>query len=105
MPRIQNLTAPQQLELPDTGVLCQRWRDRVHSFRRTSEGGFDPARYRVRALPAAAARAFVTAHHYSATWPAVRMSFALIDTAAPGPYGGGSLPESSRSACPCMPEC
>lgn len=88
---IEDLAAPQQLELTDFDMACQRWRNRRHSFRRTSEGGFDPARYRVRVLPAAPARAFVTAHHYSGTWPAVRMAFGLIDTAAPGPYGGGSL--------------
>ncbi|MFD8079007.1 hypothetical protein ACFV3E_40910 [Streptomyces sp. NPDC059718] len=76
-------------ELPDDA--CQRWKYRAHSFRRTSEGGFDPARYRVHALPAAPARAFVTTHHYSSSWPAVRMPFGLIDRATPGQFGGGAL--------------
>jgi hypothetical protein len=80
--------APQQLELGLDTSVCQRWNHRRHSFLPTSEGGFDPARYRVRSLPAAPARAFVTTHHYNGTWPAVRMSFGLIGTATPGPYGG-----------------
>ncbi|WP_159061166.1 hypothetical protein [Streptomyces europaeiscabiei] len=30
----------------DLGAVCQRWRNRRHSWRPTGEGGFDPARYR-----------------------------------------------------------
>ncbi|WP_189269292.1 Mom family adenine methylcarbamoylation protein [Streptomyces fuscichromogenes] len=70
----------------DPGAVCQRWRNRRHSWRPTGEGGFDPARYRVREMPnnlVHTARAFVRAHHYSGSWPAVRFAYGLFDTAAP----------------------
>ncbi|MDX3075908.1 hypothetical protein [Streptomyces sp. MI02-7b] len=67
--------------------LSQRWRQRRHSWRHTSEGGFDPARYQTRPLPSAPARAFVTEHHYSSSWPAIRLSYGLYDRAA-SPRGG-----------------
>ncbi|MEU0899803.1 hypothetical protein [Streptomyces massasporeus] len=70
----------------DLGAVCQRWKHRRHSWRPTSEGGFDPARYRVREMPnelVHTAKAFVRAHHYSGSWPAVRFVYGLIDTAAP----------------------
>ncbi|MFJ5218773.1 hypothetical protein ACIP98_29145 [Streptomyces sp. NPDC088354] len=67
--------------------LSQRWRHRRHSWRHTSDGGFDPARYQTRPLPAAPARAFVTEHHYSSSWPATRLAFGLYDRAT-GPRGG-----------------
>ncbi|MEU8576474.1 hypothetical protein [Streptomyces asoensis] len=70
----------------DLGAVCQRWRNRRHSWRPTGEGGFDPARYRVREMPndlVHTAKAFVLAHHYSGSWPAVRFAYGLIDTAAP----------------------
>jgi hypothetical protein len=35
----------------DLGAVCQRWKHRRHSWRPTSEGEFDPARYRVREMP------------------------------------------------------
>lgn len=52
----------------DLGAVCQRWKNRRHSWRPTSEGGFDPARYRVREMPNGlvhTAKAFVRTHHYS----------------------------------------
>jgi hypothetical protein len=69
----------------DLGAVCQRWRNRRHSWRPTGEGGFDPTRYRVREMPndlVHTAKAFVLAHHYSGSWPAVRFAYGLIDTAA-----------------------
>jgi hypothetical protein len=69
----------------DSGAVCQRWRDRRHSWRPTHEGGFDPARYRVRELPkeeVGSAKQFVLAHHYSGAWPPVRFAYGLFDTAA-----------------------
>lgn len=56
----------------------QRWRRGQMSWRRTSQGGFDPARYRVGPIDEASARAFVTAHHYSGTFPAARASYGLF---------------------------
>ncbi|MFF3982341.1 hypothetical protein [Streptomyces sp. NPDC001828] len=69
----------------DFGAVCQRWRNRRHSWRPTGEGGFDPTRYRVREMPndlVHTAKAFVLAHHHSGSWPAVRCAYGLIDTDA-----------------------
>ncbi|MET9879278.1 hypothetical protein ABZZ36_32320 [Actinacidiphila glaucinigra] len=79
---------PAHSQLTFDDVLCQRWRNRRPSWRRTSEGGFDPARYQARPVPAALAREFVTTHHYSKTWPAVRLSYGLYDRAIAGARGG-----------------
>ncbi len=72
----------EQIEM---GEVCQRWRDRRHSWRPTHEGGFDPARYLVREVPTGQfgmAKAFVLAHHYSGSWPAVRFVYNLYDITA-----------------------
>lgn len=61
---------------------CQRWGDRQHSWRHTSEGGFDPARYAVEPLDEATAKAFVTHHHYSGTYPVAKQRYALLDASA-----------------------
>jgi hypothetical protein len=59
---------------------CQRWRERRHSWRHTSEGGFDPGRYQVRLLDEdAAAKAFVERHHYSRSFPAARLRVGLFE--------------------------
>lgn len=58
---------------------CQRWRDREHSWRHRSEGGFDRLRYRVAPLASAAAKAFVQAHHYSGTFPAEKVSLGMFE--------------------------
>ncbi|MCX4564334.1 hypothetical protein OHA02_50215 [Streptomyces phaeochromogenes] len=69
----------------DLDAVCQRWRNRRHSWRPRSEGGFDPTRYQLREMPnnlVNAAKAFVLSHHYSGSWPAVRFAYGLVDTAA-----------------------
>lgn len=58
---------------------CQRWRERTHSWRYTSEGGFDPDRYVVAAIPEASARQFVLTHHYAQTFVAARRCYGLYD--------------------------
>ena len=58
---------------------CQRWTDRTHSWRHTSEGGFDPARYDVAPIPEAMARDYVNRHHYSGSYPAARQRYGLFD--------------------------
>jgi hypothetical protein len=58
---------------------CQRWRDRRHSWRHRSEGGFDARRYERRALAEAEARPFVEANHYADSYPAARLRFGLYD--------------------------
>ncbi|MCW2901007.1 MAG: hypothetical protein JWO67_3272 [Streptosporangiaceae bacterium] len=85
MPVSQLAVSPQQLELGFDAPVCQRWNHRRHSFLRTSEGGFDTARYRVRSLPAAPARAFVTTHHYSGTWPVIYRCQVISLVTAPEP--------------------
>ncbi len=76
------------LELADPAApvsWTQRWSHRRHSWRKTSEGGFDPRRYQVVEMPgsaAAAARRFVTTHHYSGSWPAVRLPVGLVERAS-----------------------
>ncbi|MGV9268136.1 Mom family adenine methylcarbamoylation protein [Kitasatospora sp. NPDC003701] len=81
----------EQLDLLEP-VWCQRWSNRRPGWRRTSKGGFDPTLYRCVALEAGPARRFVERHHYSGSWPAVRMAFGMqLLTAAPGagePDGG-----------------
>lgn len=64
-PNSRQLALP--LPAPDA---CQRWNNGRHSWRRTSDGGFDPSEYRVIALAGkaiGAARSFVQTHHYSNT--------------------------------------
>lgn len=80
------LPAHTQLELPVMdGSLCQRWDNRVASWRRTSEGGFNPARYGVFPLvDDVDARAFIQTHHYSRSYPAASLRYGLVDQLAGG---------------------
>lgn len=57
---------------------CQRWTLGRHSWRHTSEGGFDHRRFKVEQIPEAAARAFVCRNHYSASYPAARLAWGLF---------------------------
>lgn len=58
---------------------CQRWQLRIPSWRHTSEGGFNPARYEVVPLPWQAALQFVVAHHYSGAFSSAVQRYGLID--------------------------
>jgi hypothetical protein len=73
-----------QLDLLDLfdGTYCQRWTLRHASWRRTSEGGFDPSRYAVAPISEDDARTFVVSHHYSGSYPAARLRYGLFDVAA-----------------------
>ena len=52
------------------GLWCQRWRERRDSYRPAGEV-IDPRRFEVAPIPDdTTARAFVEAHHYSASYPA-----------------------------------
>jgi hypothetical protein len=56
---------------------CQRWRGRATSYRPAGEP-INTRRYEVAAMPSdREARAFVVAHHYSASYPAARFRFGL----------------------------
>jgi hypothetical protein len=62
----------------------QRWRNRQHSWRHTSEGGFDKRQFEVALISTdTPAKAFVQQHHYSGTFPSA--------TVRAGLYQGGSL--------------
>ncbi len=65
----------------DLDEMSQRWRAGVHTWAPVSAGGFDAARYTVRAVDHATARAFVVAHHYSRSYPADRLRFGMFDGA------------------------
>jgi hypothetical protein len=53
----------------------------MHSWRPTSEGGFNPRRYAVHPIGEATARAFVLAHHYSRAYPAASLRVGLFEGA------------------------
>lgn len=59
---------------------CQRWRAGKHSWRHVRDGGFDARNYRVDVIPEEEpAKTFVVAHHYSRSYPAVKVQFGLYD--------------------------
>jgi hypothetical protein len=55
---------------------CQRWRSRRASYRPAGEP-INPALYGVEAITERDAKAFVTGHHYSGTYPAARLRVGL----------------------------
>jgi hypothetical protein len=72
-------------EVPTASAHCLRWRDRVHSWRRRSDGGFDSAGYLVDVLAESAAKAFVLQHHYSGAYPVAVNRYGLFDVRVDGP--------------------
>ncbi|MGH2356305.1 MAG: hypothetical protein ACRDJN_32265 [Chloroflexota bacterium] len=59
---------------------CLRWRDRRHSWRHRSEGGFDSRRYEVAELADdGTPRAFTIRHHYSHSYVAAVRRYGLYD--------------------------
>ncbi|WP_426624517.1 hypothetical protein ACPPVW_18500 [Leifsonia sp. McL0607] len=58
----------------------QRWGYRQHSWRHPADGGFHAPDFEVVRLPEHLARGFVTRHHYAASFPAARFSYALTTT-------------------------
>lgn len=56
---------------------CQRWRDRRASFRTAGEL-FNASRAHAEVIDEAAAKAFVTRHHYSGSYPAARCRVGLF---------------------------
>jgi hypothetical protein len=67
------------LEVSPSSEWCQRWNARAHSWRHTSEGGFDPRRYTVEPITETAARSWVVEHHYSGSYPAASRRYGLLD--------------------------
>ena len=68
-------------EVSPSSQWCQRWTARVHSWRHTSEGGFDPQLYAVEAITETTARDWVVKHHYSGSYPAASRRYGLLDRA------------------------
>ncbi|HVT78388.1 MAG TPA: hypothetical protein VHD87_15230 [Acidimicrobiales bacterium] len=74
------MTAPRSLfETPVVSDTCQRWAHGRHSWRHTSEGGFDPNRYAVEPIGELAAKTMIVEHHYAHSFPASSHRYGLID--------------------------
>lgn len=58
---------------------AQRWHEGRERWTAPEHGVFDPTRYRVEPILDRAAKAFVCAHHYSASYPAARFRVGLVD--------------------------
>jgi hypothetical protein len=69
----------QQLDLFPASAWCERWTDRRHAWRHLSDGGFDARRFNVAPLVEADAKAYVTRHHYSGTYPSARLRYGLYE--------------------------
>ena len=70
------------VKVPD---VTQRWAAGRQSWRR--HGRFDPDRHVVEPVPEPVAKAFVTGHHYSGTYPAAIHRFGLFDRRQPADDG------------------
>lgn len=67
-------------EINPSSDRCQRWGNRQHTWRHTSEGGFDPDRYHIEPIDSDdVAKDFVTYHHYSGTYPAAAQRYGLYE--------------------------
>jgi hypothetical protein len=65
---------------------CQRWRHRQHSWRRTSEGGFNPDHYGVAEIADdTTPKAFIETHHYSGSYVSALRRYGLYDITGPAP--------------------
>lgn len=81
MPVQEPLPFENLAEMPTASPWCQRWREGKHSWRHVRDGGFDARRYHVAVIPdEKPGKAFVLAHHYSRSYPAVKVQFGLYDT-------------------------
>ncbi|MEV0135752.1 hypothetical protein AB0H83_45830 [Dactylosporangium sp. NPDC050688] len=65
--------------LPGAEQWCQTSRSGHRSWRRTSEGGFDPARYIVAPLRTAPVARFIEQHHYSRSRASTVLGYVLVD--------------------------
>jgi hypothetical protein len=70
-PIVSNPTSPESEH-------CQRWSDGKQSWRHTSDGGFNADLFEVIPVHESVARAFTTRHHYSGSYPAGRLAYALL---------------------------
>ncbi|MGW1870426.1 Mom family adenine methylcarbamoylation protein [Streptomyces mauvecolor] len=69
-------------EIPTASPWCQRWHAGQHSWQHVRDGGFDARHYQVDVIPdQAPGKAFVLTHHYSRSYPAVKVQFGLYEVA------------------------
>lgn len=68
-------------EIPTASDWCQRWTTGAHTWRHTSEGGFDPSAYTVAAVDETTAKGYVCANHYSGSYGAAQHRYGLRSTA------------------------
>ena len=83
--------------------LCQRWRDHAHSWRHTSEGGFNPLAFDVAAIDDGPARAFVSTHHYSGSYSSSLSRYGLYsgaDLVGVAVFGNGGFKPVLTNAFP-----
>ena len=80
-------------------AVCQRWRDRRGTYRPAREV-IDTRRYEVALIERMDAKAFVTRHHYSRSWPAERASVGLFRGPALVGVATVSEPMHSRVLAP-----
>ncbi|WP_198545730.1 Mom family adenine methylcarbamoylation protein [Actinacidiphila yeochonensis] len=73
----QALPLAELTEVPTASDWCRRWTHRTPSWRHRSDGGFDASCFEVHPLPEKPAKAFVLAHHYSASYPSATRRFGL----------------------------
>jgi hypothetical protein len=76
---LKNGKLKMQLELDFIagGTVSQRW-DRRRSRFLPRDKSFDPARYEVVVIPESMAKAFITGHHYSGSYPAARFRVGIM---------------------------
>ncbi|MFD7708606.1 hypothetical protein [Streptomyces sp. NPDC059786] len=81
MPPVQEPLPFEDLpEMPPMSPWCQRWQAGRHSWRHVRDGGFNSRHYRVNVIPdEEPAKSFVLAHHYSRSYPAVKVQFGLYN--------------------------
>lgn len=65
-------------EVSPASEWCQRWADGRHSFRHTSQGGFDPDLYEVRPVDELTAKRYIVGNHYSGSYPAASQRYGLF---------------------------
>jgi len=61
------------------GAWCQRLTGRRPTWRRTSDGGFNPRRYVVSRIGHHDAVTFVITHHYAGCYPSVKLRYGLVE--------------------------
>jgi hypothetical protein len=80
VPRQETLPFEDLPEIPPASVWCQRWRQGTHSWSHVRDGGFDARTYHVDVIAEKQpAEEFVLAHHYSRSYPAVKVQFGLYN--------------------------